>query len=181
MPTPYVALLRGINVGGHNRLPMADLRALLETLGHERVATYLQSGNAVFTSTEDEPTVARGIEEALQASLGLDVPVVLRNGRELEAVARLHPFDDGQADHAKLHVLFLASAPGAEAAARLDPGTFTPDVFAIDGRAMYVSYPNGSGRSKLTIDRVERALGITVTGRNWRTVSKLDEMLRGLR
>lgn len=176
MRTTYVVLLRGINVGGQKRLPMADLRALLEALGHQNIATYVQSGNAVLDSDLDNGDLLRGIEQAIHERFDFDVPVVVRSRDELAAIAERHPFAAVEGDEAKLHVMFLADAPDADAVANLDAEQFAPDTFAIEGREMFIHYPNGAGRSKLTIDRVERALGTTATARNWRTVSKLFDM-----
>ncbi|HJM88200.1 MAG TPA: DUF1697 domain-containing protein [Dehalococcoidia bacterium] len=176
MRTTYVVLLRGINVGGDTRLLMADLRALLEGLGHQNIATYIQSGNVVLNSDLANDALSRGIEEALHERANLDVPVIVRNRDELAAVAEQHPFAAVESDEAKLHVMFLADAPAADAIANLDAAQFAPDTFTIEGREMFIHYPNGAGRSKLNINRVERALGTTATGRNWRTVAKLLEM-----
>lgn len=176
MPATHIALLRGINVGGHNRVPMAELRSLFETLGHQRASTYVQSGNVVFESDLDEPAIVRGIEGALHEQFGFEATVIVRSRDELAAVAERHPFAGDEADEAKLHVLFLADAPAADAVAKLDRSRYAPDEFVLDGRELYVHYPNGQGRSKLTLDRVERAFGTAATGRNCRTVARLLEM-----
>lgn len=176
MATTYIALLRGINVGGHKRVPMAELRTAFEALGHRQVATYVQSGNVVFSSDLDRRTLAAGIERALLDHFGFDIPVIVRSERELAAVARRHPFAANQDDPTKLAVLFLAAAPAAEDVDEFDAARFAPDEFVVDGSELYVHYPNGTGRSKLTIDAVERALKSSATGRNWRTVGKLLEL-----
>ena len=177
MPATHVALLRGINVGGHHKVPMAELRALFEQLGYTDVATYVQSGNVLFTGeTHDEPTTVRGIRAALLDRFGFDIPVLVRSTGELAAVAARHPYAAVQPDEAKLHVFFLAGEPALEAIADLDPARFAPDEFTVEGRHLYAHYPNGAGRSKLTNDPVERALGTTATARNWRTVTKLLEL-----
>lgn len=177
MPVTHIALLRGINVGGHNKLPMADLRDLFDQLGHTNVATYVQSGNIVFTSeTSDEPTLIRGITTAIHDRFAYNVPTIVRTTGELATVASHHPYRAAEPDDAKLHVIFLDEAPPSEAIPALDPARFTPDEFTLEGRHLYVVYPNGQGRSKLTIDAVERAYGVTATARNWRTVTRLLEL-----
>ena len=178
MPATHIALLRGINVGGHNKLPMADLRDLFQQLGHTNVATYVQSGNVFFspTDTSDEPALIRAITTAIQDRFAYDVPTIVRTTDELATVAAAHPYRDAQPDDAKLHVIFLAEPPPPEAIPTLDPTRFTPDEFTIAGRHLYAHYPNGQGRSKLTIDAIERAYRVTATARNWRTVTKLLEL-----
>ncbi len=180
MPTTCVALLRGINVGGHRRVPMAELRTVFEALGYQQVSTYVQSGNVVFTSDGDEHALASDLEQALLDHFGFAVTVVVRTERELAAVAARHPFGARQDDPAKLHVLFLADTPAPDAVGGFDPAPFAPDEFVVDGRELYVHYPNGAGRTKLTIDAVERALGTAATGRNWRTVAKLLELAHAI-
>lgn len=174
--TAWVALLRGINVGGHRKLPMADLRGLLDGLGYSNVATYIQSGNAVFTADGEERTVVEAISDAILDRFGFEVPVVARTGPELAAIAAAHPLAAGEPDEVKLHVMFLDAAPEADRIADLDAATFAPDDATLDGRELYIHYAEGAGRSKLTTDAVERALGVTATARNWRTVRKLAEM-----
>jgi uncharacterized protein (DUF1697 family) len=177
MPPTHIALLRGINVGGHNKLPMADLRDLFQQLGHTSVATYVQSGNVVFSSeTSDEPTLVRGISTAIQDRFAYEVPVILRTTDELATVAATHPYRAAQPDDARLHVIFLAEEPPSEATTNLDRARFAPDEFTLEGRHLYVHYPNGLGRSRLTIDVVERAWKTSATARNWRTVTKLLEL-----
>jgi uncharacterized protein (DUF1697 family) len=174
----YAALLRGINVGGRVRIPMAELRSTFEALGHEDVVTYLQSGNVVFRADGKAPDVATGIERRIAEDFGLDVAVLLRTARELTAIAAGNPFLTEEADLTKLHVVFLESAPARSAMARLDPARSPPDRFSARGRELYLHLPKGAGRSKLTNDYLERTLGTRATARNWRTVSKLVELTR---
>lgn len=199
----YVALLRGINVGGRNAVPMPALRALFESLGHERVTTYIQSGNVCFTSAPTRATAGVGgdppgqgaasgragvaspgdlaaeIEGAILQTFGLGVRVVLRTRAELAQLAAVNPFLGSEADRAKIHVVFLAATPTPEGIAKLDPDRFPPDTFAIVGREIFVHYPNGAGRSKLTLDYFERRLGTHGTARNWNTVNELLARLDG--
>lgn len=177
MSSTYVALLRGINLGGKNKLPMKDLVAILERAGCVRVRSYIQSGNVVF---EAEPELAAGLAARVSAEIEkrfrLRVPVMLRTARELRAVARKNPLLEAGASVESLHVIFLAADPGKSRAAALDPDRSPPDTFIVRGREIYVSCPNGVGKSKLTNAWFDAKLGTVSTGRNWRTVLKLVEM-----
>ena len=171
-----IALVRGVNVGGRGRLPMAELRAALTDAGFDDVRTHLQSGNVVLDSTAARDATARRIERLIAERFGLDVTVIVRTPRELAKIAGSNPFLDEQQEHAKLHVVFLAEKPSARAAAGLDPERSPPDVFVLRGRELYVHYPNGSGRSKLSLAYVERTLGVRGTARNWKTVLALNDL-----
>jgi uncharacterized protein (DUF1697 family) len=170
----YVALLRGVNVGGKNTVPMAELRSTLTELGYEDVVTYIQSGNLVLRTRRGKAEdVAATIENHIAATFDKTVTVMVRTPAELEAIAEGNPFLSGKEDVSKLHVVFLASAPPAKAAAELDPSRSPPDEFRLQGREIYLRLPNGMGRSKLTIDYFERRLGVPATARNWKTLLKL--------
>ena len=170
----HVALLRGINVGGKNSLPMKDLVAMFGALGCTDVRTYIQSGNVVFRAPAK--LVAR-VPTLLAAEIakrvGIAVPVVLRTADELRAVSENNPFLAAGADPAKLHVVFLAERPAQAKAAALAPDRSPGDTFACAGREIYLHCPNGLGRSKLTNDWFDRALATTSTMRNWNTVLRL--------
>lgn len=173
-----VALLRGINVGSGARVPMAELRALFESLDLTEVATYVQSGNVLFTgATIDEAKLADTLERSMATRLKVRSTVVIRTKREFAALATKHPFAVVEEMPAKLHVIFLRDAPSKSRAAELDPDRAPGDRFTLQGRELYVHYPNGQGRSKLTLDYVERTLRTLGTARNWSTVQRLDEML----
>ena len=179
----FVALLRGINVGGKNMLPMKDLVAMFERAGCGRVRHYIQSGNVVF----DAPApLAAKISSLVTADIakraGLRVPLVVRTSAELAKVARTNPFlvDSAEGHDPKtLHVLFLADAPEKKHAAALDPARSPPDRFTVRGREIFLSCPNGAGGTKLTNAYFDGALRTTSTGRNWRTVLTLAEMCAG--
>ena len=173
----FVALLRGINVGGKTRIPMAELRSSFGALGLEDVVTYVQSGNVVFrTPSGDAVDVADRIEERIASDFGFHVAVLLRSPSELETIAAENPFLSKKADPSQLHVMFLEREPAADAAAQLDPARSPPDEFALQGREIYLRLPNGAGRSKLTVDYFEKRLGVRATARNWRTLTKLVEL-----
>jgi uncharacterized protein (DUF1697 family) len=173
----HVALLRGINVGGKNMLPMKTLEALFAAAGAREVSTYIQSGNVAFTAeAERAAKIASEVSRSIQKKLALNVPIVLRSAAELEAVVTRNPFLAAGADLESLHVAFLAEAPGKRQAAALDPGRSPGDSFTLRGRDLYLSLPNGVARTKLTNAYFDATLATTSTIRNWRTVLKLREM-----
>jgi uncharacterized protein (DUF1697 family) len=169
----FVALLRGVNLAGRNRVSMPELRSALEAMGLEDVVTYIQSGNVVFRSrTGGAKTLAAAIEAQVAEAFGIEVVVLLRTPAELAKVTAGNPFLRG-ADPARVHVVFLSGKPAAKAAEQLDPDRSPPDEFELEGREIYLHTPNGFGRSKLTVDYFERRLGVAGTARNWRTVTTL--------
>lgn len=157
---------------------MKELRALLESLDLTDVQTYVQSGNVVFESPAAKPdSLADMLEPEIAAAFGVPAKVLLRSKRELDAIASRNPFLDDEPEHSRLHVLFLRDAPTKAVAGRLDEGRSPPDRFVVTGREIFLHYPNGSGRSKLTLDYFERTLGTVGTARNWKTVLKLRELM----
>jgi uncharacterized protein (DUF1697 family) len=176
----FVALLRGINVGGKTMLPMPQLRSMLAEMGLEDVTTYIQSGNVVFkSSSRDARSLATAIEERIADAFGLDTTVLLRTPAELTEIADGNPFQGRETDLTKLHVAFLSDRPTADAEAELDPNRSPPDEFSVRGREIYLHLPNGAGRSKLTIDYFEKRLGLRATARNWKTLTKLVALTQG--
>jgi uncharacterized protein (DUF1697 family) len=177
-PTTYVALLRGINLGARNKVPMPALRSVVEALGHEDVRTYIQSGNVVFKSGWREvPGTAAALESAIAEEFGLRVAVVVRTQRDLQRVAGANPFLAAGADPSALHVVFLGSSPTKASVDALDPDRSPPDEFAVRKAEVYLHCPNGFGHSKLSLDYFERILGGPATIRNWNTVTKLLELM----
>lgn len=180
--TRWVALLRGINVGGANRLAMTDLRATIDSLGFGNVVTYIQSGNVVFDGDAGDAgdmALAARIGEAIAARHAVRVPVALRTAEEFVELAERHPDIGSGIDPKLLHVVLLDRAPPAGAAAGIDVAKYEPDRFTLFGREVYVSYPNGSARSKLTLEVFERAFDVTATARNLNTIRKLAELAAG--
>jgi uncharacterized protein (DUF1697 family) len=173
----YVALLRGINLAGKNRVPMRPLVPLLEDLGCSGVTPYIQSGNLVFrASAKAADKLPERLQAAIAERFGVHSPVVLRSARELQAVALTNPFLAKGADPTALHVLFLADRPTAARVSALDPERSPGDAFVVRGREVYYLCPNGVGRSKLTTAYFDNKLGTVGTLRNWRTVCKLIEL-----
>jgi uncharacterized protein (DUF1697 family) len=173
----HIALLRGINLGGRNRIAMKELSALFSEAGCGSVATYIQSGNVVFQAAAPlARKIPLLIEEAIQDRFGLNVPVVTRSAGELRKVVGGNPFLKKGEDVSKLHVVFLADAPSGSVLKALNPDRSPPDAFAVRGREIYLHCPNGYGRSKLTNAYFDAKLGTTSTVRNWRTVTTLLEL-----
>ncbi len=176
----YVALLRGVNVGGRNKLPMADLKEIFAEAGCAAVQTYIQSGNVVFEAAQDlAERVPEIVTLAISRRFDIETAVIVRSREELRQVADSNPFDTS-GDPRLLHVAFLQDTPGAEAVARLDPLRSPPDAFAVRGRNVYLHYPNGVARSKLTNEYLAAQLETVSTMRNWRTVLTLLEMAEAL-
>jgi uncharacterized protein (DUF1697 family) len=170
----YVALLRGINVGGKNQLPMQALASLFEQVGCDGVRTYIQSGNVVFRAPVAlAKRVPKLVAERILEQYGYSTPVVLRTARELRALVDSNPLFARGVDPGRLHVAFLAKRPTAAAAARLDPARSPGDAFELRGADLFLHFPNGTAKSKLTNTYLDSVLETTSTIRTWRTVCTL--------
>ncbi len=174
----WIALLRGINVGGRNILPMKELVRDLESLGLEDVRTYIQSGNAVFRAAGEEPS---GLGEKIAATIekrhGFRPQVLLLAAGELQDAIAANPFPEAEAEPKSLHLSFLAAPPPAPDLEALRAVKSPTERFHLTDRVFYLHAPDGIGRSKLAA-KVEKRLGVPITARNWRTVSKLRQMTR---
>lgn len=174
----WIALFRGINVGGNNILPMAELRSGLEGLGFEDVRTYIQSGNVVFRSAARSATqLAKKIADAVEASHGFRVPVLVLSAKELEAAARKNPFPQVSVEKL-LHFFFLFEKPKRPDLDALSALATKTEEFRLVERVFYLHAPDGMARSKLGAG-AEKVLGVRVTARNLRTVRKLGELVGG--
>ncbi|MEU0669832.1 DUF1697 domain-containing protein [Streptomyces lavendulocolor] len=182
MTTRYAALLRGINVGGHKKVPMAQLRTLLTGLGHSDVTTYLQSGNAAFTSASGagEDALAEELTAAIEEHFGFRVDCLVRSGPYLRAVAEDCPFPAAGLEPKQLHVTYFSGPVAPDRFAGLDLPAFLPEEIRLGDRALYLYAPEGLGRSRLAeaLSRPALTKGVTATTRNWNTVVKLVEMTR---
>ena len=167
----YVGLLRGVNVGGNNKMPMADLRSLLEDLGLSDVRTYIQSGNVIFTSSTTPKSTT--LEAAIEKRFAIKTDVVLRSASELTVAVKNSPFS--VSEEARVHVGFMAKKVPEAIVATVDRERFEPDRFAIVGSEVYLYLPVGIGQSKLP-NYLIRQLKTPVTMRNWNTVNKLVEL-----
>ena len=173
----YLALLRGVNLGATNKVSMGRLRELLDGLGYDNVRTYVQSGNVIFGSTQPRRKLAGEIQKKISGEFGLDIAVILRTRAELTRVVAGNPFPTKGTKSTSLHVVFLDSRPAQAAVRVLDPDRGSPDRFDVKGREIYLWFPKGSGRTKLTIPFFEKTLKTRATGRNWRTVTTLLRMM----
>ncbi|GHF22651.1 MULTISPECIES: DUF1697 domain-containing protein [Streptomyces] len=175
--TTFVALLRGINVGGKKRVPMQTLRDLLTGMGCGSVRTHLNSGNAVFTHPDaGAEALAAGLEQAIERELGISVACLVREAGEVRRIVDGNPFAGQEVDPARFLVLFLSGPADPATVADLDPAAYVPEEFALGERAVYLHCAAGIRDSKLAKQLTERRLGTTVTGRNWNTVTRLADM-----
>lgn len=174
----YIAILRGINVSGKNKIVMKELKAALEADNFQNVATYIQSGNVVFThSPTDEKILANNIVSLIKSTFGLDVPVLVRTVDYIEQANANNPFlKREEIEFDKLHITFLGEAPQQENIDKLNSYSYPPDEVIVAGTAVYIYCPNGQARTKFHNSFIENKLKVTATGRNLKTVNKLIEM-----
>ncbi|HTA16068.1 MAG TPA: DUF1697 domain-containing protein [Solirubrobacteraceae bacterium] len=172
-----IALLRGINVGSHNRIPMAELRDLLSELGYGDARTLVQSGNIVLSSDASPEQLERKLEQEIAGRFGVETPVIVRTRDELAAVVERDPWGDLAADQPKLYqVSFLSEEPDPEAMRNITAVEVSPERLVLVGREIYAWHPGGIQRSKLARLLSDKRLGVTATARNWNTTTKLLEM-----
>ena len=174
----YVALLRGVNVGGNNILPMKRLAALCESQGCTGVQTYIQSGNVIFRANQKVAgSFAKSLKAAIKEEFGFETTVILRTADELQAVTENNPFLKPGVDTKFLHVTFLADSPSVDNAVKLNPICEGDEAFSLRGKEIFLYLPNGMGRSKMAsygFDKVLKTIGST---RNWQTVQKLRALM----
>ena len=169
----WVALLRGVNLGARNKVPMAELRALLEDSGYANVRTYIASGNVLLDGPRSASTLSSALESLIADSFGVTTAAMLRKPRELAEAVAAHPFGS---DTSETHVAFLAAPPTKAAAARLEAIDAGAELAVLSGAELYLRLPRGVHGSGLSIARIEKLLGVPATLRNWRTVAKLAEL-----
>jgi uncharacterized protein (DUF1697 family) len=174
--TRHIVLLRGINVGGHRRIAMADLRAVLASLGYANVRTHLQSGNVVLDSDTTPAHVKRTIERGIADDLGADVEVFVRTRTEIADVVARNPLADVADNPSRYLVSFLSGKPDAAGVREAEGVDVAPERFAVHGREIYAWHPGGVHNSRLANVLSEKRLGVTATARNWNTVLKLLEL-----
>ena len=171
----HVALLRSVNVAGHGRLAMDELRRSFGSLGYEEVTTYIQTGNVLFSAgTRSEKTLVGAIEKQLAADFGTSPAVIVRSVAELARIASSSPYAKAGAVPARHHVTFLAAKPSPRTLAALELPPSGRDELVVDGREVYVHTPDGYAETKYTGTFLERRLGVLSTTRNWNTVTKLS-------
>jgi uncharacterized protein (DUF1697 family) len=178
--TTYIALLRAVNLGAHNKVAMADLLGFFTQLGFESPRTLLQSGNAVFRGIGRMPANVEGLlEEEAVRRLGLRTDFFVRTAAEWQQIIARNPFpDEAERDPGHLVVLCLKDAPAGTSVRELQAAITGPEIVTVIGRQAYVVYPDGIGRSRLTIALLEKKLRTRGTGRNWNTVLKLGALAR---
>jgi uncharacterized protein (DUF1697 family) len=179
--TIFVSMLRGVNVGGTSRIKMATLQELYESLGLRDVRTLLQSGNVVFRSNlTDRVRLSKRLMQEIERQLDLKVDVIIRTLAEIQSIVERSPVLSPHADLSKLLVMFLADVPDAQAQASLLKAHSGPEMLEIRGPEVYLDYPNGVGRSKLSGALIENKLHRSGTARTWHTITKLLEAGRQL-
>jgi uncharacterized protein (DUF1697 family) len=177
--TSYALLLRGINVGGNNKVSMAELRDVLGDLGYAGAQTLLNSGNAIIETTHKADKVEKRVEKAIKSELGLTIHTLARSHDELAAIVDRDPFKGTATNPAHYAVAFLRSAPAPaeiEVFKAIDAAAYEPEVWQLIGRELYLWYPNGQARTKLTGPFWEKKLKVAVTARNWNTLIKLRDL-----
>lgn len=173
----YIALFRGINVGGKNKLPMNELIGILEELGCQNVRTYIQSGNVVFKSNENNGSrLSKRISQGIKEYHGFAPTILLLRPEDLEKIVAKNPFPEAKNDPKSLHIGFLASIPKEPNLKTLESIRAESERYRLIDKAFYLYAPDGIGRSKLAA-KTEKLLGVQMTDRNWRTVSKILEMV----
>lgn len=177
--TLALSFLRGINVGGRNKIRMADLRELYADLGMTNVRSLLQSGNVIFaTSQADLTGVKLELETGIRSAFGLDIQVLLRSADNFEDIIARHPFSAEQLNEPrKAAVVFLSDAPDSSAVDALRESNLGREVIQAAGCELYIFYTDGMARSKLDNKRIESRLGLIATARNWNTYLKLQRLL----
>jgi uncharacterized protein (DUF1697 family) len=169
----WVALLRAVNLGARNKVPMAQLRTLLEAAGYEGVRTYIASGNVLLDSPQKRQAVAADLERLIKDSFHVDTTAIVRTPKQLASLVASHPFGS---DTSRSHVVFLAEKPGRKGKERLAAVDPSPDRVLLAGADVYLQYQAGVQGSRLSAAQLERILAVQATHRNWRTVAALAEL-----
>jgi uncharacterized protein (DUF1697 family) len=173
-----ISMLRGVNVGGHNKIKMDDLRRLCESLKFEDPRTYVQSGNVIFrTKEKNSLALVKKIQDAIERKFGFRPAVILRTTGELRSAMAATPFAASRKlEPGKILVTFLSDEPGSDANAILVGLKNYPEEIHLKGRELYIYFPDGAGKSKLPWSQVEKLLKTTGTARNWNSVTKMLAM-----
>jgi uncharacterized protein (DUF1697 family) len=172
----HVVLLRGINLGPRNRIPMPELRDVLAGAGFDDVRTYVQSGNVVVGSSSRAERVARDVERVIADRFGLEIPAIVRTRAELAKVVQRNPLARVATDPKRYQVSFLAARPPRGLEAKLAALAAEQEAFEVSGREVYAWHPAGVARSKLWAYLASTRLGVPATARNWTTVTRLLEL-----
>jgi len=175
----YIALLRGINVGGRRKILMQNLKILLSGLGFENVQTYIQSGNVIFEAKEeDKDLLVQQIQASISNKYGFAVPTIVIEASDYQKIIANNPFINEQVDIKKLYLIFLVEKPNSEAVETFNQLDFALDEYVIKNKVIYIQYENKISESKLSTTIIERKLTVVATARNWRTSMKLLNLIK---
>ena len=175
-----IAILRGINVGGHRKILMDELKSMCDELGLKNIKTYIQSGNLIFNSDKQNKEIENQLENAISKTFRFDVPVIVRTKEELNKAIINNPFFKNNADINRLFLTFLKEKPNEENLNKILLYDFEPDQFIIHNTEAYLFINGKFHKSKLTNNFFEKQLKVTATTRNWKTVIKLSELSKNL-
>jgi len=179
MMRTYISMLRGVNVGGHNKVSMERLRECYETLGFSGVRTYVQSGNVVFEhETASTSDIVDRIQGGIKRTFGFEVQAIIRTNEEMLSLIKHSPFKG--LDQSKVHVTFLSEKPARIPSKEIDAARDKTENFVVSGSEVYLYCPNGYGRTKLSNQFFEKQLHVHATTRNWKTVNALSALAKGL-
>ena len=170
----HIALLRGVNVAGKNKIKMADLRERLDSASLKNVVTYIQSGNIIFDSTAASSSLEKKIAKIIKSDFGYEVPVLVFKRQRLQKLVKANPFSENPIEH--VAVTLLSKKPDKQHVAAIENLDFGDDHFQITGDNIFLNCPNGFGRTKLTNNFFEQKLKTAATTRNWKTINKLFEL-----
>jgi uncharacterized protein (DUF1697 family) len=175
----FIALLRGINVSGQKLIKMSELKSLFEKAGFQKVGTYIQSGNVIFSSKETSAEkLSFKISSAIKKQFGFDVQVIVVTPKEIELALKENPFIKKKKDNDKLYTIFLSSVPAKVNVEKLDTANYSPEEFKIDGKRIYLFVPNGYGKAKINNNLFENKLKVFGTARNLKTLNALLELIK---
>lgn len=182
MLSTYITLLRGINVGSHHIIKMAELKAWLKELGFENISTYIQSGNIVFQTNETVTTLlSQNIQKIIQDKSTFTIPTLTFTKEEWDQSIHNFPWkNDSSKKELFLHFTFLKDEPNPELIQNIDPSIFVPDEFHIHQKTVYLYCPTSYGKTKLSNSFLEKKLKVEATTRNWKTVHELDRMAESI-
>jgi uncharacterized protein (DUF1697 family) len=173
----YITFLRGVNMAGHSKIKMTSLQSLYKKLGYKDAVTYIQSGNVVFSSSENEDIIAGRIEKGILEEFGHNVPVMIRELKEIENIIQSNPFlGIKDFDPSRSAVIFLYSKPDKVQISKMEGINYPPDRYEISGREIFIYCPNGFGRTKLYTNFFEDKMKVTGTARNWKTIYAVREI-----
>jgi uncharacterized protein (DUF1697 family) len=173
----YIALLRGINVSGQKQIKMTELKALFEELKFSDVQTYIQSGNVIFKSKEDQVNKLESkVAKAIREKFGFDVKIIVKTPKEFEYVLKNNPFIKKKKEAERLYTTFLSEVPSTEKIKKLKETDYSPEEYTIDGKNIFMFFPDGYGKARLSNNLFENKLKVFATTRNWKTVNTLWKM-----